>query len=858
MAADSLSDRQLNHLCRLYNVDGYKAMSRENKIAWCNPAKLIRQKATIRALRSTECKQKPTQKEQLACQLETAREEAEKEGRFICSQGGHRVDKKWTREQVDQCVREVALETPLWSRDWSDADLRALYRLQEIPGADAMRRKELVTQCAAPLYKETKKMSKAVLKKNCEEQSEKVFPPGLSLRKSDLASCYVWYKLKNWRQDKQNQYDDLQCEEKKQTTPYPYSDTFNDCPPLYRIDSKTGCCKPSLRAATRKQIHVHQAVTLFQSLINRHLEPRTEEETKIELATTSLTEEGKRLVLEDQAEANAELSEFFVENELENTEEEPQDLLLVTNIAKALHEEVKNQLQESVDIMKRLQKELEEETAKPITPEMEKEEEGLIKRTLKQSARIVGRAVWWTGKGVVSLGVKIVSVAWSLVKTLASAGIDFVKWMIKDPRTTKIVTFIALEIKRRFCRELSIDMGLTIIKEDATLIDRLSTGTKEAVAEGKKLVRLAVADGLRAFARGPWIDKLMTTLQEYVASGLGKVLGALGGVVGGTALALTTGGAGVSAGVTAGAAVGSVIGAGVDVCISAFTEGVKASIEVIAYQDDVTLTVYHVMELVNFNKCFQYVSVTKKELATRTSLATKAGKAVQKTIDWVNPWLSEESAASLKAFTDKSKRQLSAFATKEAYLAKYAEDHGVEAATTKRAEIDQTAVEMEKEHKARIAEAPRIARAQKIAEIENDLLAFRREQTGLVLTPERREQQARMERDIKIRLETEPDRAERDAKDLVRKEIESEALGLVLSSDPLLGATKEGRQLLDRVERDRRKRERFDRLHPQIDIPPLAGLTERGTRIDTGPTSSPPLPRTEAAPGGWFSNLFLG
>lgn len=82
---------------------------------------------------------------------------------------------------------------------------------------------------------------------------------------------------------------------------------------------------------------------------------------------------------------------------------------------------------------------------------------------------LLGTLLYDVAKVLVALGRKLVSVGWSLTKCV-----------FQHPKTTKMIAFLALQIKKAICRELSIAMGRYRYRKAKGILETVSDGIKNA------------------------------------------------------------------------------------------------------------------------------------------------------------------------------------------------------------------------------------------------------------------------------------------------------------------------------------------------------------------------------------------
>lgn len=259
-----------------------------------------------------------------------------------------------------------------------------------------------------------------------------------------------------------------------------------------------------------------------------------------------ITQEEKTKLLEEHRAGEAQLMNFF--NQQKDLDEKT--FTIVMTLGSSIQTEMKKQFKEFVDAMK----------SSAIGPD------GAVGASSEKAAKKSESWLWW---GVSGLG----NIMWKLIKQ----GFDLVKYVMTQPSTARIICYLALTVKRRICRELSIYLGLLEYKEKS-ISERAWDQASQLAAHGKEYMLHAATTFMNTKFNDLW-----DTMSGIVKMGFVSVISFIPGI----------------------SALGPAINIMVDAISSIAKESTKFAVETTLYTEQVGGTFRYLLELFNPADCLE-------------------------------------------------------------------------------------------------------------------------------------------------------------------------------------------------------------------------------------------------------------
>lgn len=162
-------------------------------------------------------------------------------------------------------------------------------------------------------------------------------------------------------------------------------------------------------------------------------------------------------------------------------------MYMVSNIADGFRKEFENGVSESIDALK---------------------------------ASVIGEPTGQPPKG----WRKWIANAWKIVAPLGKAiwkiGIDLTKFILTHPATARMIFYVALTVKRRICREVSIYFG-KVKYEEKTLFGAAKDKASDLLAHGNQLAAIAVTNWINNGFAGTWLK-----VSSWMKSNMSGLIGA--------------------------------------------------------------------------------------------------------------------------------------------------------------------------------------------------------------------------------------------------------------------------------------------------------------------------------------------
>lgn len=481
------------------------------------------------------------------------------------------------------------MSEPLWAQGKSDADLRQVCKVLKVPGYSTMRREELISACT-PGSKSSRIRAEDV-KNLCLKWNPSVNDRFFT--DEDYQKCYADSKLKDIKKEDERVAKSKTCSYPSKVPQKSY-DTFNDCPMFYRrgtdpkikasMKVKPGeeeCCFPSRQAKLKA---VFRAPVAAKALYNEFLDRfgvGTVEELEEEVQNSKFSSDEKTEIVESYKEDVKDLQLW-----VEGLNLSKRDHAFMMSVGKMIKDQFAANLKEAMDDLNQIKSGVVD-----IQQKLSNEQSFLGKLMSK-----VGSAVGWVAGQVYKV------ISWS-VTTLATLGFNLIRYILTNPRTAKIMAFIALRIKKRICKEVSIYVGMYVYKKESGILDKITEGVASAAEAAKQGLPGIVAN----FVNGSKFDTLWGSLTDTITSGFSSVLGAVPVISKSVPV------------------VGGLVELGMDIA----KESVRFATEVAMYEKDVTGTVGHIIELIDLTECIKVQEVEKQEVEE----VEKKAKAIQSLVD---------------------------------------------------------------------------------------------------------------------------------------------------------------------------------------------------------------------------------
>ena len=319
---------------------------------------------------------------------------------------------------------------------------------------------------------------------------------------------------------------------------------------------------------------------------------------------------------------------------------------------------------------KQQQQQQREETKKKTTTPTPTEAPGFIRSAASRIAGLASGVAKW---GVTTALPNTLSFFASIVRLGFKVGYDMIKGILQNPRTAKIITFLAKEAKDQLCRDISVELGLVLIREPESFLQKTSRKLKQSVKRGKEVLRKVVAEGVRKFTKSEgWKSGftmikggLVSILSKVVSGGAGAIastVGIAGAATAATATATVTAAATTTVAVTAGAgaalvvapaviaggavaavasyAVSSTVNSFVSSAVDSVRTSAEYAIEAASYRSDLKETVNNILGLLDIRGCFKYQVVGSGEtLAEPGMLFRGLSDAANAITELANPYV---------------------------------------------------------------------------------------------------------------------------------------------------------------------------------------------------------------------------
>lgn len=185
-------------------------------------------------------------------------------------------------------------------------------------------------------------------------------------------------------------------------------------------------------------------------------------------------------------------------------------------------------------------------------------------------------------ESIVWLTQKLVSVGWSLVRSI-----------FMHPKTTKMIAFLALQVKKAICREVSIALGKYRYRKSKGLLETVQDGLKNA----QEYATVILPDLISDFLKSPKFEALWVKLSDVLSSGVTSVV-----------MLIPFAGALPAAGIAAGV---------VSTLMSVLKESCREATELAIYKLDITMTFGFVVDIFDPTNCISEQEVTEEEIEAR-------------------------------------------------------------------------------------------------------------------------------------------------------------------------------------------------------------------------------------------------
>ena len=360
-------------------------------------------------------------------------------------------------------------EEPLWSRGKSMKQLRQICRTLGVSAPEQYKRKDIVNVCDyMQKYPDTKL---EVLKHKCGD-------PNIT-DKDDLVKCVVEKRVKSWSDIRTKKYGNLKCGT-GEIIPSVENDTFNDCPMFHRVNDDTGCCKKSMQAKFKAVANVARATHSFRSI----LKVPSRERMISEMEKTTLTPKEKTKMMEEYETGSRSLDEWIRSDISPLGEREKAVIMTIMSTSQRIFTQ---NMKEYLDEFMTNQDNNRED------------DQGLFSWMVKGALRGL----------------------WGALKMLANAGISLLWFITTNPHTAKIMGIVIKKVKKRMCRQLSIQLGhITYIEtRKVTMGETVAKEIKNVGSYAKEMLPGLISK----WTSGSGYDKAYD-------STIGAAMGTLGGL----------------------------------------------------------------------------------------------------------------------------------------------------------------------------------------------------------------------------------------------------------------------------------------------------------------------------------------
>lgn len=466
---------------------------------------------------------------------------------------------------------------PEWAQGKTDKDIRMMCRLLKVPGYSGMNRKKMIEECSYTRANPGKNNDQ--MKKLCEAVQPKLNTTGFS--PAQYEKCVIDYKLQTGRDGIQRPYDTLECASPG-VRPSVDNDSYNDCPLFYRRGNdpsmakqlkgkikknQENCCFKSAKARLKAAVRAPLAAKVLYEEFTERMGVASREDLENQLDDTTFSQSEKEEIMNNHEEGQTELRQW-----IEGLNLEKRDYAFMLNVGKIMKDQFTAQFQEIITSLEDIKGNVNEIQKKLAS------EESLLGKILSK----VGSAIGW------AVGQLYKVISWS-VSTLAKMGFNLVKFIITNPHTAKIMAFIALRMKKRICKELSIYMGLYQYKKKAGILEK----AYEKAGDLADIAKAGLPGVVSSFVNGSKFDSMWSTLSAGVSAGFSTVLGAIPVISKSVPV------------------IGGIIEVGMDIA----KDAVKFSTEVAMYEQDVTGTFGYIIEIIDLSECIKVHEVEEEEVA---------------------------------------------------------------------------------------------------------------------------------------------------------------------------------------------------------------------------------------------------
>lgn len=482
---------------------------------------------------------------------------------------------------------------PAWARDKTDPELRSICRVLKVPGYTGMNRTTMIASCnLMDVENKTRAqlvgLSIAQLPLNEPHRATAV----TNIRKlptDRLVKRVVDHKVNIFHNELEKKYDNLSCPPPLQK-PTVRNDTFNDCPPFFRRNSTNDCCEYSAKAKTkarlRAPITARVLYTHFQDSMN--IQKRVDLEK--ELQKSQIPDKERSKLMNEYDKAEKETSRWLQKQNLGK-----HDYAFVVGVGQVLRRYWERAFDEALEALK------ESETLDDQKIIKGQRIQNLEKITTKQEDKwsqllggvqsALGTVTTWS-KYILT---KVFSIAGWAFQQLISIGFNVMTYIFKHPRTAKLMAYLALQIKKQLCREISIALGKYRYKKAQGWFDSVKEAAKDNVLAMYEYVTVIAPGLVSDFIKSPKFDALFTRLSGVITTGFTAVL-TLVPFVGPYSTIVT-----------------SIL----QIAFAALKDSSRDAIDVAMYKTDVSGSFSYVIELLDFRQCIAEQEITEEEMVIR-------------------------------------------------------------------------------------------------------------------------------------------------------------------------------------------------------------------------------------------------